>query len=171
MEDAGVMARDMFGKPIVKYDSLTQLNPTKPTESPVRQEIYDLQLKLSGFGNVFNGVKLTDQQRNEILKYFDEVIEAEKQMNNYVNSPSYKNLSSPQKRLALERYWNQLKYQAQMQMMRDSRFMKEYKELQKEEQDKFLNDKEYSETMFRDGDKFKKVKDIIERINLFKRGD
>ena len=171
VEDAGVMARDMFGKPIVKYDSLTQMNPTEPTSSPVRQEIYDLQLKLSGFGNVFNGVKLTDQQRNEILRYFDEVIEAEKQMNNYVNSPSYKNLSSPQKRLALERYWNQLKSQAQMQMMRDSRFMKEYKELQKEEQDKFLNDKEYSETMFRDGDKFKKVKDIIERINLFKRGD
>jgi hypothetical protein len=170
-EDTGVIARDTFGKPITKYNSLTQLNPTEPTDSPIRQELYDLQLSLPGFGNVFNGTSITAEQRNEILRYFDEEIGAEDVLNTFVDTDKYKKMTTPQKRLAIERRWARLKTKAQIQLVKDADFMKALREQKEQEKEDFLTNETYEKDMFRDDGDFDKVKDIIERINIFKRGD
>ena len=170
-EDTGVIARDTFGKPITKYNSLTQLNPTEPTDSPIRQELYDLQLSLPGFGNVFNGTSITAEQRNEILRYFDEEIGAEDVLNTFVDTDKYKEMTTPQKRLAIERRWARLKTKAQIQLVKDADFMKALREQKEQEKEDFLTNETYEKDMFRDDGDFDKVKDIIERINIFKRGD
>jgi hypothetical protein len=155
-DDSGFVRRDMFGKPSMNYDMfVTGSRVTEESDSPVRQELFDLGLTLPGMRNTFNGVELTDEQYNNLLRFFDERMKAEDKMNDLVRSSSYRRANSDQKVKMIRDRWETLKAQAKSTLYENRDYVEQYLEYQKEQQRQQMLGGGYKYNFFRQGEPMK----------------
>jgi len=103
---------DAFGKPIVNYDYKFGLRVMEETDSPIRQELYNLGINLSSLNAVSYNMKLTPEEHYEMIRYLDTHLHAEDRLNQLVSTPAYQASSDATKRKMILKLWNSMVDQA-----------------------------------------------------------
>jgi hypothetical protein len=103
---------DVFGKPIVNYDYKFGLRVMEETDSPIRQELYNLGINLSSLNAVSYNMELTPEEHYEMIRYLDTHLHAEDRLNQLVSTPAYQASSDATKRKMILKLWNSMVDQA-----------------------------------------------------------
>jgi len=103
---------DVFGKPIVNYDYKFGLRVMEETDSPIRQELYNLGINLSSLNAVSYNMELTPEEHYKMIRYLDTHLHAEDRLNQLVSTPAYQASSDAIKRKMILKLWNSMVDQA-----------------------------------------------------------
>jgi len=103
---------DVFGKPIVNYDYKFGLRVMEETDSPIRQELYNLGINLSSLNAVSYNMELTPEEHYEMIRYLDTHLHAEDRLNQLVSTTAYQASSDATKRKMILKLWNSMVDQA-----------------------------------------------------------
>lgn len=103
---------DVFGKPIVNYDYKFGLRVMEETDSPIRQELYNLGINLSSLNAVSYNMELTPEEHYEMIRYLDTHLHAEDRLNQLVSTSAYQASSDATKRKMILKLWNSMVDQA-----------------------------------------------------------
>ena len=105
---------DSWGKPVIN-----SVLYSKKVDSPIRQELLELKLKLPNIPEALGGVPLDEEQVYLLKLILDKEVKAEDKMNEFIKSPSYKKLSSHNQRIELKDKWAKYVLSAQTKLIED----------------------------------------------------
>ena len=129
----GGMKRDMYGEPIMKYDSFMGNRMTEETDSPIRGQVYDLNLSLPKFKKRLTikgiSVELTDEEYQEALRYLNEEVKIEEKMNDVVRGSVYqRNKNADYRETVIRKEWARFMKEAEASILKDPDFIKRLRE-------------------------------------------
>lgn len=139
--DDGIVKRDTFGKPIMKYDTFMGTRVEDDDEaSPIRMELLRLGMTLPKISKVFTPrgvgaaypIRLDDEQYHDLLKYLDEELHAEEKLNEIVTQSGWERIPEEEKKRIIRNTWEDIKAVAKAQLANDPEYLQKIREAQQE---------------------------------------